>query len=86
MTTYNGWANRETWLVNLWFGDYFAELADGGEVIDADYIRDFVDEHVAECMGGGRDGFIADMLDMSGIDWGELAEHYAPADADEVDQ
>lgn len=85
MTTYNGWANRETWLVNVWFGDYFAALAEEGETIDADYIRDFVDEHVSEATGG-QSGFVNDLLDLSGIDWNELAEHYAPADADEVDQ
>jgi hypothetical protein len=29
MATYNGWQNRETWLVNLWYGDSF-----GGMIAD----------------------------------------------------
>ncbi len=86
MADYNGWTNRETWLVNLWFGDYFAELADDGEAIDADYIRDFVDEHMDECLGNAGSGFIRDLLDLSGIDWDELASHYAPDEPEAEDE
>jgi hypothetical protein len=29
----NGWKNRETWLVNIWFGDSFQmELEDGAQI------------------------------------------------------
>ncbi len=85
MADYNGWTNRETWLVNLWFGDYFAELADEGETIDADYIENFIREHVEEATQGAA-GFIADMLDLSGIDWDELASHYAPDEPEAEDE
>ena len=39
----NGWKNRETWLVNLWFGDNFAMDADDGVEITTDYIRETVE-------------------------------------------
>ena len=36
--TYNGWRNRETWLVNLWYGDQgFA---------DVDYIKELLEDMV----------------------------------------
>lgn len=76
MTTYNGWANRETWLVNVWFGDYFAKLAEEGTEVDAVFIQGFVEEHVDEYIEPSS--FLADMLDFSGIDWDSLAERYAP--------
>jgi hypothetical protein len=75
--SYNGWKNRETWLVNIWFGDGFAmELEDGVE-ITADYIRDTVENYVDEIIGrGDGSGFVRDMLDLGAIDYDELAAHY----------
>lgn len=78
-TTYSGWTNRETWLVNLWFGDYFSDLAEDGERIDARWIEDYIDEHIDNVLGGvGASDFVRDMLDTSGINYAELASHYAP--------
>lgn len=76
----NGWKNRETWLVNLWFGDNFAMDADDGVEITADYIRDIVENYVDEIVPASS--FIADMMDMNAIDYDELARHYAPEVAD----
>jgi hypothetical protein len=76
----NGWKNRETWLVNLWFGDNFAMDADDGVEITADYIRDIVENYVDEIVPASS--FIADMMDMNTIDYDELARHYAPEMAD----
>lgn len=73
-TKYNGWANRETWLVNLWFGDGFAADADDGVAITAEYIRDTVEEYVDSIVPSSS--FVADMIDMGSIDWEELASHY----------
>ncbi len=76
--SYNGWTNRETWLVNIWFGDNFAMDADDGAEITADYIRETVENYVDEIIGrGDGSGFVRDMLDLGSIDYDELAAHYA---------
>jgi len=74
---YNGWTNRNTWLVNIWFGDSFADMASEGEKIDSDYIESYVMDYIEEQIGGFT-GFVADLIDFSGINWEELASHYEP--------
>ena len=71
----NGWKNRETWLVNLWFGDTFAMDQDDGIEITAEYIESMVTEYVDSIVPASS--FIADMMDMRAIDYDELAAHYA---------
>lgn len=73
---YNGWANRETWLVNLWFGDIFAAMQDDGVKITADYIRETVEQYIEEKIGSDWSDFIVDMMDLGAIDYDELASHY----------
>ena len=73
MTDYNGWTNRETWLVNLHFGDMFSEDTDDGETWSAEALRDYIEEYVSEYPNCS---FIADMIDLGCIDWGSLEEHY----------
>ena len=68
----NGGKNRETWLVNLWFGDTFICDAENGDTITAGYIEDVVTGYVDEIIGRG---FVQDMLNA--IDYDELAAHYA---------
>ena len=62
--TYNGFRNRETWLVNLWYGDKgFA---------DVDYIKELLEDMVDQ-LGSG---ILQDMLDLESIHWSELREHW----------
>lgn len=82
-TTYNGWTNRETWLVTLWFGDMFASMQEDGEELDADRLEAIVLDYLDDTLGAEH-GFVRDMLDVKSIDWDELASHYAP-EADEAD-
>ena len=46
--TYNGWTNRETWLINVWYNPETLE--------DLDYIREELDWAVECLMGGGMCG------------------------------
>ena len=78
----NGWTNRETWLVNLWFGDSFAAMQDDGKEITADYIRETVESYIDENLGAPRHGFIMDMMGLGAINYDELAAHYATKNAD----
>lgn len=84
--SYNGWKNKETWLVNLWFGDYLQDLADEGERMDADRIEQVVLDYVDD-MHTPDAGLIADFINMclAEIDFHELARHYEVEEAVEED-
>lgn len=85
--TYNGWANRETWLVNLHFSENLEDLVKEcvesevinvedkrGEVIYeiADYCKDYIEDMLEEEVNG-LSSFIRDYLDFSLIEWHEIA-------------
>lgn len=76
MTKCNGWANRETWLVNLWFGDGFTMDAEEGIEITPDYIRETVEQYIEDKLKGDWSNFIVDMMDLNAIDYQELADHH----------
>lgn len=62
--SYNGWTNRETWLVNVWFNP---ESKD-----DVEFARSIIDEQYDSI----PDGVIKDMIDIDSINWDELMEHF----------
>ncbi len=62
--TYNGWTNRETWLVNLYFGDSWESVA------CVESTRDFMEEQIDQL-----ESWIRDFIDLSAINWDELEEH-----------
>jgi hypothetical protein len=72
----NGWKNRETWLVNIWFGDCWTMMQEDGVAITPEFIQAEVEAYVDEIVPASS--FIADMMDMGAIDYDELASHYAP--------
>ena len=76
MSKYNGWKNKETWLVNLWLGDTLAEDQADGEIIDVEYIQNLVEIMVDEC--GPVAGFCTDIFNCAlfEIDYQELEKHY----------
>ena len=69
--TYNGWSNRATWLVNIWFLDGVTEPMTAGS------IQSMVEEALDEALTntGAMKGFITDMMNDECIDWEELAAH-----------
>jgi len=90
-TKYNGWANYETWLLNLWFDNFtpiFKEMTEEGtfDAMDMDkdeiltfimhYIKEYVYEFVYETQSHG--GFVDDLINASlrSVDFREIADHY----------
>lgn len=79
---YNGWKNKETWLVNLWLGYTLSMYAEDGVEITPDYIEELVEELVdAEV---SQNGLVADLLNcaLGEIDYHEIAEHYETEEED----
>lgn len=76
---YNGWTNYETWLVNMWFGDIFADMQNEGEDTSADSLEGFVLEMLDSEGTLPETGFAADIMNaaLREVDWEDLAEHYA---------
>ena len=68
-TKYNGWSNRATWLINLWYEPH-AES-------DFDWIKEELEERVSSLADSDNvcDKILADMLNLQEIDWDELKEH-----------
>ena len=80
MTDYNGWKNKETWLVNLWLGDTFAVMQEDGHQISVGLIESVVQECIGDIDGKSvENGFLIDMLNcaLGEIDYRELAANYA---------
>ena len=80
--SYNGWKNKETWLVNLWLGDSLTMDQESGFEITADYIEQLVDDIIADS-GARGSGFVTDLLNcaLGEIDYQEIAEHFVEEDA-----
>jgi hypothetical protein len=60
---YNGWTNRETWLVNVWFEPESRS--------DVQYAREVLEEQYNQL----PDGVLKDMVDLSAVNWDELEDH-----------
>ena len=70
---WHGWTNWRTWLVNLWFMDHLErhEIVDLNIYDRARYIQDYVNEYLND--SDIPKGFISDMVDVSDVNWHELA-------------
>lgn len=69
-TTYNGWSNRETWLINVWFNpESKADVEMAREQLESDidqlpdYLKDFIND--------------------GEIDWDELLAHFDDEESEE---
>lgn len=82
--TYNGWSNRNTWVVNLHWGDYWAQLVEDGETVTAETMENDVEEFIDAAfddMSESHRLFIGDFLSLSDVNWNELADHYMREEA-----
>lgn len=68
---YNGWTNRETWLVNVWYDPQSRQ--------DVENIRDMLEEQY-DAMPNGP---LKDMVNLSAVDWNELLEHFDELDGED---
>lgn len=62
-TTYNGWTNRETWLINVWFNPESKE-----DVLLAQDQFEEVYDNLPD--------FMKDFVDSTAINWEELSEYF----------
>ena len=59
---YNGWAIRETWLVNVWFNPERVE--------DVDSAKEYLEEELQLI----QNSCLKDMVCLDSVDWQELRE------------
>jgi len=66
---YNGWTNRSTWLINLWYEPH--------TVNDLDWMKEELEERVSTLADSDNvcDKILADILNLQEINWDELKEH-----------
>ena len=70
MSDYNGWTNRETWLVNVWFNPETKG--------DVQFARECLEEEHDRL-----EGCLKDMCDLSNINWQELEDAMEEESEDE---
>jgi hypothetical protein len=81
-TTYNGWANRETWAIGLHLMDTVIDWIvvdchawEKDEVTQAaELFQDLVAEQIDEA-GLSTYPLLWDLLDLSQVNWQELGQH-----------
>ena len=62
--TYNGWSNRETWLISVWFNPESSA--------DVEFARGIIDEQYDNIPSGA----LKDMISIDRINWDELLEQF----------
>jgi hypothetical protein len=74
---YNGWTNRETWLVNLHFEETLREWITDKHAKDALELKELFEEYLDDILEVDKlDSFLADYLDFSLIDYHELFDEF----------
>lgn len=62
MSTYNGWTNRETWLVNVWYSPTYKH--------EVDDIKELLEEEWDNLPAG----ILRDMCALDEVNWNELRD------------
>jgi hypothetical protein len=73
MSDYNGWTNRATWLINIWF-----EPQSKDDVMSA---RDTFEQAVREI--SAESNWMGDFIDTD-INWDELMGHFEEEENEQV--
>ena len=81
MTDYNGWKNKETWLVNVWYmnsmPEYFADMDQ--HHVEAYELEEAVTYIAEECEALSQlpAGLLSDFISTcwGEVDWYSLADH-----------
>ena len=73
--TYNGWTNRETWLVNLWLDQYISGQVYNGEEVTGHVLECYVDS-LMDSVEWQSLGLFKDLITcaLDKVDWEEIAE------------
>ena len=72
--TYNGWTNRETWLINVWFNP---ESRD-----DVEFAREQIEEEYENLPSGA----LKDMCGIERINWDELLDQFDKEEEEEEEE
>ena len=77
-TEYNGWCNRETWVVNLWFTNdecYYEELRSIIKNFDSDEQAEEIEQYAHWIIDVNEASMTTDLLSTSlgRVDWHEIA-------------
>ena len=76
MTDYNGWTNRNTWLINLWFGEIIREELEEDASLSPEALENMVMD-VIQAEVELSSLMLRDFLDFEGINWQEIYETIA---------
>lgn len=77
---YNGWTNKQTWNINLSYGEIFANMAEEQEYDDCAHMADSFESLVNELEFEGLRSCslahqaVGEYLDQ--VNWEEIASHY----------
>jgi UDP-N-acetylmuramate-alanine ligase len=77
----NGWTNRQTWNINLQYGEIFTNMCEEHEYDDVDHLAEAFNDIVAELelndLKVGTLAYQAVEEYLNQVNWEEIAEHYA---------